>query len=473
MKTVILYPNISNEWYLRDCSRKQCAAYQARGKAGKPTTNHAIFGYQKDPADKHHWLIDEEAAAVVRRIFQLTLNGYGPQQIANVLRDSKVDRPSVYMAKRDSGTCKNTTDMSRPYDWAATTISRILSKPEYMGHTVNFRTYKESYKDKHTISRPPEEWTVFENTHEAIVDPETWQLAQQARRTVHRTDSTGEANPLTGLVYCADCGEKMYNHRRHNQAIKQGLDKDPVSGLYPFDSYDCSTYAQTRQRTEKKCYSHYIGTKALRALIVDTIRTASRYAITNKAEFAERVRQESEIRQAEAAKDMKRKVSRARKRCTELDALIQKLYESFAKGQITDKRFETLCATYEKEQSELEAVITEEQAALDTFNADTDFVEQFMALAKKYTDFSVLTTPMIYEFIDKIFVHAPYKDENGERCQDVDIYLKFIGKFEVPMPEPTQEEIAAQQKVARYRAKKREAAKKHREKKKAEQQKTA
>ena len=196
--------NIVNEWYLRDCSRKSQAAIQMRGNSGKPTTTHAIYGYKKDSEDKHHWLIDEEAAAVVRRIFRLSVEGYGPQEIARILMNDKIERPSCYLARRGQGTMKTSADLSKPYDWNCSTVRLIIEKPEYMGHTVNFRSHKESYKDKYAIARPPEEWKVFENTHEAIVDPETWALAQRVRETVRRTDSTGVANPLTGLVYCAD-----------------------------------------------------------------------------------------------------------------------------------------------------------------------------------------------------------------------------------------------------------------------------
>ena len=454
--------NIMSEWYLRDCSRKQIAAYQARGKAGKPTTNHAIYGYRKDPEDKHHWLIDDEAAAVVKRIFQLSAGGYGPQQIANILRDDKVERPSVYMAKRGQGTQKNNADMSRPYDWACTSVSNILAKPEYMGHTVNFRSYKESYKDKKAIQRPPEEWTVFENTHEAIVDVETWQLAQRVRKTVRRTDTTGEANPLTGLIYCADCGEKMYNHKGRKQAEKENRGKDPVSGLYPYDHYDCSTYALTFHHVGKKCYSHYISTKALRALILDTIRTVSAYAISDEVAFIQKVREASEVKQKEAAKELKRKVSKAKKRSAELDGLIKKLYEAYATDKLAEKRFTTLSAEYEQEQTELEAVIAENEEKLSAYEADTDRVDQFLALAKKYTDFSVLTNQMILEFVDKIVVHAPTK-ENGDREQEVEIYLKFIGKFDVPMPEPTPEELAEQEKQRQRREYYRERARRQRE----------
>ncbi len=454
--------NIMSEWYLRDCSRKQCAAYQARGKAGKPTTNHAIYGYRKDPEDKHHWLLDEEAAAVVRRIFQLSASGYGPQQIANILRDDKVERPSVYMAKRGQGTQKNSTDMSRPYDWCCTSVSNILAKPEYMGHTVNFRSYKESYKDKIAIKRPPEEWTVFENTHEAIVDAETWKLAQRSRQTVRRTDTTGAANPLTGLVYCADCGAKMYNHRGRKQAEKENRGKDPASGLYPYDHYDCSTYSLTFHHADKDCFSHYISTRSLRTLILDTIRMVSTYAISNEAEFIRKVREASEVRQKEMAKDLKRKVGKAKKRSSELDGLIRKLYESYATGKLTEKRFEMLTAEYEREQAELDAAIAEDEAKLTAYDTDTERVDQFLALARKYTDFSTLTNQMILEFIDKIIVHAPTK-VNGEREQEVEIYLKFIGKFDVPTPEPTAEELAEQEKQRQRRAYYRERGRRQRE----------
>ena len=443
--------NIMSEWYLRDCSRKQIAAVQARGRSGKPTTTQAIYGYKKDPEDKFHWLVDEEAAAVVKRIFQLSINGYGPSEIANILRDDRIDRPSVYMAKRGLGSQQNTTDMSRPYDWCATTVGNILSKPEYIGHTVNFRYYKESYKDKKCLKRPEEEWMIFENTHEAIVDAGTWNLAQRSRETVRRTDTTGVANPLTGLVFCADCGAKMYNQR--NASV--------------YDSYVCSTYKMTFNHVEKRCSSHYIGTKPLRTLILETIRTASRYAIENQDDFIRRVREASEIRQAEEAKNLKRKINKAKKRCAELDMLIQKLYESFAKEQISEKRFEMLSAAYEKEQAEQEAFITAEQANIDAFMADTARVEQFLELAKKYTDFSELTTPMLLEFVDKVLVHAPEKID-GERTQEVEIFLKFIGKFDVPTPEPTPEELAEEERRKRRRAASRKYAKKCRERKKAE-----
>ena len=443
--------NLVNEFYLRDCSKKNRAAIQAKGNSGKPTTCTAIYGYKKDPEDKNHWLIDEEAAAVVRRIFRLSIEGYGVTQIAQILMHDKIERPSFHMARSGIKRCENPVTLSRPYDWYSNTVAQILEKPEYMGHTVNFRTTKESYKSKKTKWNDPKDWKIFENTHEAIVDPETWKLAQKTRQTVRRTDGTGVSNPLTGLVYCADCGEKMYNHRK--LGVMNGK-RDPVTGLGLFDAFDCSTYTMSKRRYDKECSCHYISTRALRELILHTIRTVSAYAISNEAEFVEKVRAASEVRQKEAAKELSRKLNRDKRRCAELDKLIQKLYEAYANEKLTEKRFEVLTAGYEQEQEALEKSIAKEQTELDAFNADTVRVDQFLSLARKYTDFTELTTPMIFEFVDKIVVHKADRS-TGERVQEVEIFLKFIGRFDVPMPEPTLEELAEEERRRKHRARNR------------------
>ena len=445
--------SLFNEFYLKDLSKKQKAAYKARGLAGKPTTNSPIYGYKKDPENKHHWLVDEESANVVRRIFQMAVNGKGPGVISTTLRDEKVETPSYY--KTTHGICNlaGMTDMTRPYDWYASTVCCILSKPEYMGHTVNFRTVKESYKSKQVTKRPQEDWVIIENTHEAIVDHETWKLAQYTRRTVHRVDKTGAANPFTGLVFCADCGAKMYNHRGQPNPNKPDGGRNPETGLYPYDHYDCSTYSLTMKRVENGCKGHYISTNALRMMVLDAIQLTSQYAIAHPEEFSQKVREASEIKQSKAAREMKRKITQAKKRSTELDGLIKKLYESYALGMITESRFTLLLGGYEKEQTETNALIKTEQAQLDSYEADSEKVSQFMALAKKYTDFSELTPQMIYEFVEKIIVHAPEKID-GERTQEVEIQLKYIGSFDLPespLPDPTPEEIAAEEKKQRRR----------------------
>ena len=451
-----------NEFYLRDCSKKIRASFQVKGNSGKPITSSPIYGYKRDPEDKNHWLIDEEAAEVVRRIYHLSIEGYGVTQIAKILMEERVERPSYYLAKKHGGWfTEKRADMSRPYDWNSSSVGHILAKPEYMGHTVNFRTTRESYKSKKKKYNAPEDWKIFENTHEAIVDPETWKLAQKTRQTVRRTDGTGVSNPLTGLVYCADCGERMYNHRSLSTA---GGKRDPVTGLGLYDNYDCSTFGKSNQHLEVKCSSHYISTRALRELILHTIKTVSAYAISNEAEFVEKVRAASEVRQKETAKELVKKLNRDRKRSAELDKLIQKLYEAYAMEKLSEKRFEMLSVQYEREQETLEEAIAKEQAELDAYNADTVRVDKFLELTRKYTDFTELTTPMIFEFVDKIVVHKADRS-TGERTQEVEIYLKFIGKFDVPMPEPTPEELAAEEKRRRRRASQRESSRRCRARK--------
>lgn len=427
--------NIVNEWFLRDCSRKQCAAYQARGNAGKPTTNHAIYGYRKDPEDKHHWLIDEDAAAVVRRIFHLSMEGHGPHEIASILRDDRIERPSVYMGKRGQGTQRNSYDGSRPYDWSGTSVSNILAKPEYMGHTVNFRSYKESYKDKHAIKRPPEEWTVFEHTHEAIVDPETWKLAQQVRKTVHRTDTTGEANPLTGLLYCADCGAKMYHKRGNTGRPDQ-----------PHHEYVCSSY----RHYSKSCTCHYIRVSVVESLILDAIRRVSQYALENETAFVQRVRESAELQQETAVKESRKRLTKAKRRREEISRLVKKLYESYAIGKIPENHFTELLTGYDAEQKDLDTEIEKLQAEIDRYNTDSVRADRFLELVKRHTEFSELTPTLLNEFVEKVLVHEAVKIE-GKRTMQVDIYLNFIGKFDLPEQEAEQEETPPQKRRKKRR----------------------
>ena len=277
------------------------------------------------------------------------------------------------------------------------------------------------------------------------MDRETWELAQKLRKTPKRIDTLGDANPLTGLVFCADCGAKMYNHR------SRGTESKP----YPYDAFECSTYKLAGQKRSAACCGHHISTKALRELILDTIRTVSTFAISNQEVFMEKVRSASQLRQAEAAKDAKRKLSKDKKRIAELDTIIKKLYESFAVGRITGERFDSLLAGYEAEQKTLTASVSEMETQMSAFAEDTDRAKQFLELAKKYTDFSELTTPMINEFIEKIIVHAPERID-GDRVQEVEIHLRFIGQFELPAPELTEEEIKRQEFLKKERIRSRE-----------------
>ncbi len=209
-----------SEWYSRDNSRKLKTVFRTKGRSGKRTTNKNIYGYLKDPQDKSKWIVDEVAAPIIRRIFQMTIEGIGPGKIAAVLRAEGVDRPGYHMAQIGVGD-HQWNDENYRSEWNSSTVAKILAKPEYAGHTVNLRTQKDNYKDKQTTWKPKDEWLIFEHTHEAIVEQAVWDMAQKCRTVKRRTDTMGEANPLTGLLYCADCGRRMYNHRSNRLRDKR------------------------------------------------------------------------------------------------------------------------------------------------------------------------------------------------------------------------------------------------------------
>ena len=446
--------NIMSEWYLRDSSRKVKAAMKAKGSSGQRLTFAPIYGYVLDPNDKGKWIIDPEAAAIIRRIFQLTIDGKGPGEIARMLHDDKVERPSYYLAAREI--VKYTQyDNSNPYAWSGNSIAHMLKKPEYLGHTVNFRSYKDSYKDKKAKVAQQEDWVVFENTHPAIIDPGTFETAQRCRKTVRRTDFMGEANPLTGLLFCADCGAKLYNHRKL-QPTAYTNEKGYACTRGPLNFYACSTYTLTSRKFDRKCTRHNIRTAVLRELVLDAIRSASSFVKSNEAEFVRQVREASAIQQTETAKAHTKRIAKEEKRIAELNGSVRRLYEDNVNGKLTDKRFELLSGDYEREQMELEQSVIRLQAELDGFREDTARADKFIEIVKKHTDFTELTSAMIHEYIDKIVVHEADKS-SGERVQQVDIHLNFIGKFDIPSSEPTPEEIAAEEKAREKRARHREA----------------
>ena len=431
--------NVMNEWYLRDCSRKIRATKQVIGNSGKHISSHAPYGYKKDPEDKHHWLVDEEAAEIVRRIYRLCIEGKGIQMIAKQLQADKIETPGYYQAKRSNGVYKNRLDVLDPYKWSGTMVKHILTKPDYLGYTVNFRTTSKSYKDKKSIQNPPEKWAVFEGTQEPIIDLETWQLCQKLLGTPRRCDTIEESNPFTGLVYCADCGEKMYNQRSRPFTDSVGTKH---SGT---DAYNCSTYKLSKKNKGKGCFAHHISTNSLREIVLFTVRTVSQYAIANKDDFIARVREASAVQQDNTAKELKRKLNKDKRRYEELDVLYKRLYESYAVGKISEEKFDMLSSGYEQEQKELKISISEAENAVEQFEKDSVNIDAFLSLAAKYTDFSELTKPMINEFIDKIVVHAPDRS-TGERIQEVEIYLNFVGNISIPAPEPTPEELEQMEK---------------------------
>lgn len=379
--------NIMNEWYLRDCSRKIKAVLQAKGRDGKPITNNPPYGYIKDPEDK------------------------------------------------------NRCDMSKPYEWAGVSVVRMLEKPEYMGDTVNFRTKKLSYKDKVAVKNDSDEIVVFTDTHEAIIDRKTWYMVQELRKTKRRINTEGESNPFVGKIFCADCGGKMHyrNERKRAGRNWRGLPDGSVRTTPA--CYNCGNYNNSHDQSGKVCCSHNIQAKVIDQFVLETIQYACKSVRMDERAFVESIRSASEIWEQSEAKKLKAALKHQEKRYAELDILLKKVYEDNALGRLPDKRYEMLSAGYEKEQAELEQSIKACREQLTQYDEDTDRTEEFLALVHKYTDITELTPVIINEFVDKILVHKAEKID-GERVMEIEIYLNFIGKVELPAQELTEEELA-------------------------------
>ena len=433
--------NIMNEWYARDSSRKIQAIFKARMQEGKRVSPSVPYGYRRDPDDKQHLIIDPEPAAVVRRIFKLVLEGNGVNRIADILYADKILIPSAY-AEKYYPENQHSKSFHDPIRWTNQTIIHILEKREYMGHTVLGKTISESYKTKKRRKATEDELMIFENTHEAIIDEETWNNVQRLIETKRRPKKNG-APPcrLSGLLYCADCGSKLSH--RYNSRNKYDAD----------NSYGCSSY---RQYT-RNCTMHYIRVSVVEKLILETIREVSAYALSNEKEFVKKVREASDVQQEATMKEYRRRLGKAKRRHEELDDLVKKLYESFATGKIPEKHFDRLLSGYDTEQTALEAEMQELQTGLDRYGADSVRADRFLELVKRYTDFSELTTPMLNEFIEKVVVHEADKS-TGDRVQKVDIYLNFIGAFTVPKMEAalTAEQEAREQRKLQARNRERE-----------------
>lgn len=440
--------NIMNEWYVRDTSRKITSVLKARGMSGVHTSNHCLYGYRKDPEDNTKWLIDEEAAEVVRRIFRLCIAGKGPYDIARILAEEKVERPSYYQAKRGVGTHKTSADMDNPYMWRGATVADILRRPEYLGHTVNFRTYKESYKDKKPKKTAKEDLVIFENTQEPIIDEQTWNMVQELRKTVRKPDIMGEANPLTGKLFCADCGGKMYNHRHRRGRIRKDMYTNGKQRyIPPEDCYNCANYNLSRQKYVVQCSSHSIQTWVIRQLVLDTIKKTCDFALNNEQEFLELVSSSSAKTQQDMTVKAKGRIKANEKRCEEISRMIRKLYEDNVSGRLSDKHFDMMLSEYEKEMSVLEQQIENDKDTISTLETEVDNVEHFMELTKRYSDFTELTAPMINEFVSKIIIHKA-EGKGADRTQEVEIYLNYVGKIELPQEQVilSEEELLQQEK---------------------------
>ena len=409
------FRNIMNEYYARDTSRKIRSTFQSKGKSGKHLTGTVIYGYLWNEA-RDQWLVDPEAAEVVKRIFAMTIEGYGPYQIASKLKEEKVLIPSAYLAQHGEGVNKNKT-FKDVYGWGSSTICNILEKREYLGHTINFKTRKH-FKDKKSHYVPEDEWTIFENTHEPIIDQQTFDLVQKIRGNVRRyPDGWGEAAPLTGLLYCADCGGKMYVHRTNNgKRISQ---------------YTCSQYSKVP--VGKLCTTqHRINEDVVLSLVSEMLKAIAEYAKHDRAEFVRVVQEAQSSQQTAEVKKQRTRLATAKQRVSELEVLLCKIYEDNILGKLSDSRYATLDAQYEKEQSELTAEISVLEKAVKSYEKHEKDADRFIALIDKYENFDKLTIAMLNEFIEKILVHERDRKGSIQTTQEIEIYFNFVGRFVPP-----------------------------------------
>ena len=409
------FRNIMNEYYARDTSRKIRSTFQSKGKSGKHLTGTVIYGYLWNEA-RDQWLVDPEAADVVKRIFAMTIDGYGPYQIASKLKEEKVLIPSAYLAQHGEGVNKNKT-FKDVYGWGSSTICNILEKREYLGHTINFKTRKH-FKDKKSHYVPEDEWTIFENTHEPIIDQQTFDLVQKIRGNVRRyPDGWGEAAPLTGLLYCADCGGKMYVHRTNNgKRISQ---------------YTCSQYTKVPCGTLCKT-QHRINEDVVLSLVSEMLKAIAEYAKHDRAEFVRVVQEAQSSQQTAEVRKQRTRLATAKQRVSELEVLLCKIYEDNILGKLSDSRYATLDAQYEKEQSELTAEISVLEKAVKSYEKHEKDADRFIALIDKYENFDKLTIAMLNEFIEKILVHERDRKGSIQTTQEVEIYFNFVGRFVPP-----------------------------------------
>ena len=407
--------NIFNEWLVRDTSKKIKAVKRSKGMSGKPITSKPVYGYLMD--EEENFIIDEEAAPVVRQIYSLCLAGNGPTKIARMLTEQQIPTPGTLEYRRTGSTRR----YHHGYEckWATNTVVHLLENREYTGCLVNFKTEKVSYKLKHSVENPPEKQAVFENHHEPIIDRETWERVQELRKQRKRPNRYDEVGLFSGILFCADCGSVMYQQRYQTDKRKQ-------------DCYICGSY---KKRTAD-CTAHFIRTELLTAGVTENLRKITSYAAKHEARFMKLLVEQNEDggRRRNAAR--KKELETAQKRISELSAIFKRLYEDSVTGRISDERFSELSADYEAEQKELKERAAGLQAELSKSQEAAENAEKFMKVVRRHTSFEELTPTLLREFVEKIVIHESValdgKRRGKLRRQEIEIYYSFVGKVELP-----------------------------------------
>ena len=400
------FRNLFNDFYARDTSKKIRAVMRSKGNAGEHLCTNPPYGYRKYPDDKKKWIVDEEAAAVVKKIFDLCIAGKGPMQIAKALTADKVLTVKAYYAKRDGKAMPDNL-----YRWDYKSIAGILERPEYTGCTVNFKTYSKSHKLKKRLQNAPENYRIFPNTQPAIIEEQVFERVQELRANKRRPTKTGRQGLFSGLLYCADCGEKLYFCTTNSFTPKQ-------------EHYVCSNY----KSNTGTCSAHFIREETLKLFVLQRIFDVTAMFFDDIQSFQNMVYQQRFEEAEKAVKWQKKELEQARKRIAELDRIFKRIYEDDINGTISHERFLKLSAEYEAEQKELTEFVKLEQAAVDTYEQDRTDFDSFAAVIRKYVGIRELTPTIVNEFVKKIIVHAPDKS-SGHRRQKIEIVWNFIGEL--------------------------------------------
>jgi len=402
--------DLFNEWHAKNTSQKVKAVKQAQGNSGVPLTSAVPYGYKKNPDGSKFWIVDEAAAEVVRRIFALCMDGRGPTEIARILTADNIPTPREYFESQ--GVNIGARNPVVPGNWSGDAVAKILERQEYLGHTVNFRTYRKTFKNKKKLLNDPSEWKIFENTHAAIVKESIWTKVQEIRKNKRRPVRTGRTSIFSGLVFCKDCGAKLYFLAKPNESQ---------------NSFNCSSY----RSNSKNCTAHHIREIILFNLVLKHMQLVLEYVKQYENIFIEQVGEQSKSEQTKALAVKQREITQKSKRITELDLLFQKVYEDNFNCRISDERFLKMSADYEAEQTTLKQELEKLSVEFDKEKQSAVNTDRFIALVKSYTAIEELSPTVLHEFIEKIVVHAPDKS-SGKRKQTVEIFYNAVGIIDIP-----------------------------------------
>lgn len=405
------FKNVFNEWYARDTSKKIRAVFKAKGNSGKHLTTNPPFGYKKDPNDKDKWIIDDEAAATVRRIFQMYVDGYRISEIGHKLTEEKVETPILYYMNRG---IKTNARSEYPEIWDLMSIKYILSQTAYAGHTVNFQTAVKSYKTKKQVNLPRNQWVIFRNTQEAIIDEKTFETVQQMRKVKRARTKYNEPNMFSGLLYCADCGNHLTIQR--------------VARNRKMDNFSCATY---RKKKKGLCSCHRILVSDLETIVKEDLQKVCEYVFLHEKEFTDEYLSGSKKETVKFQSKTKAELKRLSERQEEIGKIIRKLYEDNVNGRITDERFDFLAKSYEDEGNDLKTKIQELKNALASSVQDEEKLSKFLKVVKSYTKIEELTPEILNSFIEKIYIGETEKYD-GRKMQEVEIIYKFVGAMNLP-----------------------------------------